>query len=114
LAEDKESKESKAAKKPKSTSAQKQVRVSGRRQKRNKSVRSRVKTSITSAEKLIRAGRLDEARGVVARAVTSLDRAVGKGVIPSNNAGRRKSRLIKKLNAAVAASPAKPEPKESK
>jgi small subunit ribosomal protein S20 len=42
----------------------------------------------------------------VAVAITSLDKAAEKGVIHPNNAARRKSRLMKKLNEAQAATSA--------
>ena len=87
---------------PSKKSAAKQVRVAERRRLRNKSVRSQVKTSITKAEKLIFAGELEEARGAVATAISSLDGAAEKGILKSNNSARRKSRLMKKLNQAVA------------
>jgi small subunit ribosomal protein S20 len=95
-------------------SAQKQARASGRRQLQNKSTRSQVKTNITSAEKLIFSGELEAAREAVVKATTSLDRAAERKIIHSNNAARRKSRLMKKLNEAVALSSAEPEPKEAK
>jgi small subunit ribosomal protein S20 len=102
--ETKGTKETKAvAKKVKSTSAEKYVRVSGRKQLRNKSARSQAKTSIAKAEKLISSGELEAARAAALAAVASMDRAVGKGILPGNNAARRKSRLMKKLNAAPAA-----------
>jgi small subunit ribosomal protein S20 len=97
-----------------SKSAQKQVRVAERRHQRNKSVRSQVKTNITKAEKLIFSGELEAARGVVVTAVASLDEAAGKGILHSNNAARRKSRLMKKLNAALALPPAEAKPEEAR
>ena len=42
----------------------------------------------------------------VRRAVSALDKAAKKGVIHPNNAARRKSRLVLKYNAALAAVPA--------
>jgi small subunit ribosomal protein S20 len=100
-----------------SKSAQKQVRVASRRQQRNKSVRSQVKTNITKAEKLIFAGELDAAREAVVTAVSSLDKAAEKGILHGNNTARRKSRLMKKLNEAISLSlvepaPVEPEPSE--
>ena len=83
---------------PKIKSAQKQVHVAARRELRNKSVRSLCKTNITKAEKLIFSGELELAQKAVATAVTSLDKAAEKGIINPNNAARRKSRLLKKLN----------------
>ena len=87
-----------------SKSAQKQARVAARRQQRNKSVRSQVKTNITKAEKLIFSGELEAAQEAVVGAIGSLDRAAEKGVIHPNNAAQRKSRLMKKLNEAQASS----------
>jgi len=89
---------------PGSKSAQKQVRVSERKRLQNKSITSRCKTEITKAERLIFSGELEQAKQAVTDAVTSLDKAAEKGVIHPNNAARRKSRLMKKLNEAQAAS----------
>jgi len=80
----------------------KQVRVVERRRLRNRSIRSRVKTYITKAEKLIFSGELEAAQSAVVAAISSLDKAAEKGVIHPNNAARRKSRLVKKLNEAQA------------
>ncbi len=87
-------------------SAQKQMRVAEKRQLRNKSVRSLCKTNITKAEKLIFSGELESARQTVEAAISSLDKAAEKGIIHPNNAARRKSRLMKKLNEAQASSSA--------
>jgi small subunit ribosomal protein S20 len=92
---------------PSSKSAQKQVRVTERRQLRNKSVRSLCKTDIIKAEKFIFSGELELAREAVATAISSLDKAAEKGIIPPNNAARRKSRLMKKLNEAESLASAK-------
>ena len=97
---------------PSSRSTEKRVRVAEKRQLRNKSVRSEVKTSITRAEKLIFSGELEAAREAVTTAIISLDKAAEKGVLQSNNSARRKSRLMKKLNQAQALSLAKTEEAE--
>ncbi len=85
---------------PNTSSALKQVRVTQRRRLRNKSIQSLCKTSITKAERLIFSGELESAQEAAVAAISSLDRAAGKGVIHPNNAARRKSRLMKKLNEA--------------
>ena len=85
---------------PVKKSAQKQVRVSGKRKLRNKSIRSLTKTNIIKAEKSIFSGALNEAQGTVTAAISTLDKAAEKGIIHPNNAARRKSRLMKKLNKA--------------
>ncbi len=92
-----------------SKSAEKQARVATRRQGRNKSVRSEVKTNIIKAEKLIFAGELKDAQAAVTEAVSSLDKAAEKQVLHANNTARRKARLLKKLNKAVAQSKDTPE-----
>jgi len=87
---------------PISKSSQKQVRVSERRRLDNKSIRSLCKTNITKAERLIFLGELEAAQAAVVAAISSLDKAAEKGVIHPNNAARRKARLMKKLNQALA------------
>ena len=90
-------------------SSQKQAKVDEKRRLRNKSIRSLCKTNITKAERLIFLGELESAQRVVMAAVSSLDKAAEKGVIHPNNAARRKSRLMKKLNEALSLAEAEPE-----
>ncbi|MFC2005630.1 30S ribosomal protein S20 [Chloroflexota bacterium] len=85
---------------PVTKSAQKQMRVDERRRLRNKSIRSLCKTNVTKAERLILSGELEAAQKAVVVAVSSLDKAAEKGIIHANNAARRKSRLMQKLNNA--------------
>ena len=85
---------------PVTKSAQKEIHVTERRRLRNKSVRSLCKTNITKAERLIFSGELEAAQKAVVAAISSLDKAAEKGVIHPNNAARRKSRLMQKLNEA--------------
>ena len=97
---------------PNTKSAKKMVRVAERRRLRNKSVRSAVKTYVRKAEHAITGGE-EVAPDDVKAALRALDKAATKGVIHRNNASRRKSRLMKKLNtqatvaAAAAAKPAR-------
>jgi small subunit ribosomal protein S20 len=92
-----------------SKSAEKRARSASRRQQRNKSLRSEVKTNIISAEKLIFTGELKDAQTAVTKAVSSLDKAAEKQVLHANNAARRKARLLKKLNKAIDQSKELPE-----
>jgi small subunit ribosomal protein S20 len=84
-------------------SALKQIRVSERKRLRNRPVKTRVRNAIGKAVTSI-AGRAaaEDALAAVTEAISQLDRAASKGVIHPNNAARRKSRLMKKLNAAKA------------
>lgn len=97
---------------PSSKSAQKQVRAAKRRQLRNKSVRSQVKTNISKAERLISSGEVEAGRQAVITAISSLDKAAIKGIVHQNNAARHKSRLMKKLNQALAPSSTGTEPEQ--
>lgn len=83
-------------------SAKKRVRSSGRKRRQNQSPRTLCKTNISKAEKLIASGKLEAAAKAVLTAISTLDKAAEKGVIPPNNAARRKSRLMQKLNKAQA------------
>jgi small subunit ribosomal protein S20 len=87
---------------PHTKSAQKRIRIAEKGRLRNKSVRSQCKTNITKAERLIFIGELKSAQQAVVTAISSLDKAAEKGILPPNNAARRKSRLMKKLNQALA------------
>ena len=99
---------------PVSKSAQKQVRVAERRRLINKPIRTLCKTNITKAERLIFSGELEAAQEAVVMAISSLDKAAEKGIIHPNNAARRKSRLMEKLNQAQASASAKAKPKAAK
>jgi len=77
---------------------QKATRVAAKKRLRNKSVRSATKTYIAQADKLIAAKECDAATKASAQAISVLDKAAQKGVIHPNNAARRKSRLMRKLN----------------
>jgi len=66
-------------------------------------VRTVCKSRITTARNLAAAGEKDKAKEAATAAVSSLDKAVTKGVLHPNNAARRKSRLMKRINKAQAA-----------
>jgi small subunit ribosomal protein S20 len=83
-------------------SAIKAMRNSERKRTQNKTYRSRARTYVKRARTLIDAGRLEEAQEAVRVAASVLDRAAQKGIIHENNAARRKSRLVRMLNRAVA------------
>jgi small subunit ribosomal protein S20 len=78
-------------------SALKRVRSSEKKRVRNQRVRSRARTEIKKALKFIEQGDLENARSATREAIRALDKAAVKGVIHSNNAARRKSRLMKRL-----------------
>jgi small subunit ribosomal protein S20 len=85
---------------PKTKTAEKSARSSARKAQRNKAVKSGVKSKVTRAEKLVAAKKGDEANTAVTEAISSLDKAAKRKVIHANTAARKKSRLMKKLNAS--------------
>jgi small subunit ribosomal protein S20 len=82
---------------PNNRAAAKRMRQEQKRRLHNRSIKSLVKTQITKARQAIAAEA--DAEAAVRDAVSELDRAAKKGVIHRNNASRRKSRLMKQLNA---------------
>jgi small subunit ribosomal protein S20 len=88
---------------PNIKSAVKRTRVSERRHLRNRSAKSAVRTFVKSAEKDIRTASVaaEATQEAVARALKALDSTASKGIIHKNNAARRKSRLMKKLNQSA-------------
>ncbi|HEX9134327.1 MAG TPA: 30S ribosomal protein S20 [Ktedonobacteraceae bacterium] len=82
---------------PNNAAAEKRMRQEQKRRLHNRSIKSLVKTQITKARQAIVTDA--DAEEAVRAAVSELDRAAKKGVIHRNNAARRKSRLMKQLNA---------------
>ncbi len=81
-------------------SAEKRWRQNIKRRARNRIVRSTARTYVRNARVAIEKGPADESAEAVREAISALDRAVSKGVIHRNNAARRKSRLMQRLNKA--------------
>jgi len=84
-------------------SALKRIRTSERKRVRNRFFVSGARTVVKSARSAITSGDLEEARRATLEAIRTLDKAASKGILHANNAARRKSRLMKQLNALQAA-----------
>jgi small subunit ribosomal protein S20 len=92
-------------------SSKKDARRSAVRAARNRSLKSSVKTKVGKFRRAAAEG-ADDTEQLALTAVSALDRAASKGVLHARNAARRKSRLMKRLNASgvmekVAAKPAR-------
>lgn len=79
----------------------KSARVSNRRRAKNSPLRRRARTFVAKARKVIDSGEHDAAGPAVTAAIVALDKAAQKGALHGNNAARRKSRLMKRLNKAA-------------
>ena len=86
-----------------SKSSKKRIRVAERRRNENKPLRTEARTFVRKAENAIASGDVAAADVATREAVSVLDRVADKDVIHKNNAARRKSRLIAKYHALVAA-----------
>ena len=78
-------------------SQKKRILTNAKAADRNKAVKSELKTRVRNAVAAVGTPEADEsARAAVKR----IDKAASKGIIHPNAAARRKSRLMKRLNAA--------------
>ncbi|MDQ4076737.1 MAG: 30S ribosomal protein S20 [Chloroflexota bacterium] len=85
---------------PNTKSAKKRMIQNEKRRLRNRRYISGARTAVKKARNVIESGDMAAAEEAVRRACAMLDRAASKGVIHPNNAARRKSRLMARLNAA--------------
>ncbi|MCF8011306.1 MAG: 30S ribosomal protein S20 [Clostridiales bacterium] len=83
---------------PNIKSAAKRVRVTQRKTEYNKRIKSRVKTAVRNFEKAIITNNTEEAGKKLRGAISTLDKAVTKGVLHKNTASRKKARLVKRYN----------------
>ncbi len=77
-------------------SQKKRILTNAKAAERNKAVKSELRTRVKTAVKHIGA---DDSDDSVRLAVKRLDMAAAKGIIHPNQAARRKSRLMKHVNA---------------
>jgi small subunit ribosomal protein S20 len=80
-------------------SAIKRNKQNEKRRLRNRVYRGAARTLVTKANNAIVTGEAETSKVAVAQAIKALDKAAEQGVIHKNNAARRKSRLMKRLNS---------------
>lgn len=84
-------------------SAKKAMRVGERRRLHNKPIRSAVRTYYRKATVAVGSADVEATQEAIIQAVSALDKAAHKKIIHPNNAARRKSRLMARLNRARSA-----------
>ncbi len=87
---------------PNIKSAKKRVKTNKRDTLRNKHYKSMLKTEIKKVEDAIEAGEKDKVESLLKKALKAIGRVASKGVIHKNNAARKESRLVKKVNQFLA------------
>lgn len=88
---------------PNTRSAQKQLRQNVKRRLRNRGRKARMRTAATRYQEALQAGELDTATVRLQEAVSLVDKGAKHHLLHPNAAARRKSRLMKRLNAVQAA-----------
>jgi small subunit ribosomal protein S20 len=83
---------------PNKKSAEKELRKTVKRNAANKKVSSKLKDLVKTNLKQIKAGD-KKVKEDYTKTVKAIDKAAKKGVIKKNTASRKKSRLMKKINA---------------
>lgn len=79
-------------------SAKKRILVSAKRAARNKSIRSKVKTSMKKVDAAIAANDKEAAKAALVNATSVIAKAATKGVYHKNNSARKISRLSRAVN----------------
>lgn len=87
---------------PNIKSVVKDVKKSRERRLRNLSVKSKIKTFVKKTNVLIETD-VDAAAAILSETTSIVDKAAKHGIIHKNAAARRKSRLMKRMNAAKSA-----------
>jgi small subunit ribosomal protein S20 len=91
------------AKPKKNPSAIKRARQAVKRNLRNRTIRSTVKTILKKVESFIASGNREDVGKALIEATKTLNKAASKGVIKKNTASRNISRFTKKVNAFLKA-----------
>jgi small subunit ribosomal protein S20 len=84
-------------------SAIKRNKQSAERQLINQMNRHKLKTQVKKLKTAVEAGQADEARALLPKTFSLLDKSVQKGVLKANTARRYKSRINRSVNSVTAA-----------
>lgn len=86
---------------PNTASAAKQARASQRRRERNQLARAQLRSIQKRFLSILSGGKKDDAKALYPKVVSTLDKAVKRGLLHRNAANRRKSRLAAQLKLAA-------------
>jgi small subunit ribosomal protein S20 len=84
---------------PNTKSAERRMRNSARKQLRNRSVKSRLKSMEKRYNAALKGGKKEDAQAALRDALSAFDKAVKGGVIPRGAADRKKSRLTLRMTS---------------
>ena len=84
---------------PNIKSSMKRVKIARKKNMRNTAIKSALKTSIKNSKVAI-ANNDESVAEIVKQTIKDIDKAVSKNILHKNNAARKKSKLMKAMNAA--------------
>lgn len=87
---------------PRLASAKKRVKQEARNQERNRARKSMVKTETRKLLDALHDGKIEDAKKAFVTVTKKLDQVAARGTLHKNTVARRKSKLAKRLNAALA------------
>lgn len=87
---------------PNIKSVMKDVKKSRELHERNVAVKSKIKTFVKKAKGAIATGDAEATKQAISSASSVIDKAAEKGIIHKNAAARRKSRIMRAANKALA------------
>ncbi|MGE0362059.1 MAG: 30S ribosomal protein S20 [Vicinamibacterales bacterium] len=83
-------------------SALKAHRQNVKRREHNRELRSKLRTGLKAIRAALDSGKVEDAKALLGKTASLVDRMAGKGIIHRNTAGRYKSRLTARLKAKTA------------
>jgi len=87
-----------------SLSAKKRIRQNVQHRALNRARKKDLRIAVRSFDEAVQSGDSGQAADTLKAAIKKIDQVAAKGALHKNTASRRKSRLQKKLNAALASS----------
>lgn len=79
----------------------KALRQSRKHRIRNRRIKDGVKTVVKKAQRAISAKNAEQAKTAIQAAIKTIDKARQKGILKLHTASRKKSRLVRSLNALI-------------
>lgn len=80
-------------------SALKAHRQNVKRRTHNRELRSKLRTGLKAIRAALEGGKIEDAKALLGKTASLVDRMAGKGIIHRNTAGRYKSRLAARVKA---------------
>lgn len=83
-------------------SALKAHRQNVQRRQHNRDMRSTLRTGLKAIRAALNDGKIDDAKALLSKTTSLVDKMAGKGIIHKNTAGRYKSRIAARLKTTTA------------